>query len=147
MRTGSRKSDDAWRARARVGGGVGYPARARPKTRRRPFAATHANKQTPAAMEIPPPSTTTSSLAWELRVAQAEALLQAAERERAAAEREERALGAQVAAAARKAEAQRLALARAEARRYGLAADLMTCARTTEELRERAAAARGEATA
>ena len=76
-----------------------------------------------------------------------EALLQAAERERAAAESEARALEAAVSAAARRAESQRLALARAEARRYGLAADLMTCARTTEELRERAAAARGEATA
>lgn len=89
----------------------------------------------------------TSSFTWELRVAQAEALLQAAEREKATAEREEARLSAQVRDASRRADAERLALALAEARRYGLAAELMTCANTTEELRERAEAERSEATA
>jgi hypothetical protein len=88
-----------------------------------------------------------TSFTWELRVAQAEALLQAAERDKNAALREEAELRAEVAAAARRADDERLALAQAEARRYGLAAELMTCAKSTEELRERAAAERSEATA
>lgn len=88
-----------------------------------------------------------SSFTWELRVAQAEALLQAAERDKGAALDEEAALCSKVAAASCRADAERLALAKAEARRYGLAAELMTCAKTTDELRERAAAERAEATA
>jgi hypothetical protein len=88
-----------------------------------------------------------SAFTWELRIAQAEAMLRAAERDKAAALAEEARSRHEAEGAAAQADNQRLALAEAEARRYGLAAELMTCAKKTTELRERAAKERSEATA
>jgi hypothetical protein len=88
-----------------------------------------------------------SALAWQLRIAQAEAMLQAAEHEKASALAEEARFRREATAAAADADDSRLALAEAEALRYGLAAELMTCAKMTQELRERAAKGRAEATA
>ena len=88
-----------------------------------------------------------STFAWELRNAQAEALLHAAERDKQAAEQREAELARLVATEMAACDDQRLLLAKAEHGRYGLAAELMTCARDTEHLRERAAKERAKSTA
>jgi multidrug resistance efflux pump len=88
-----------------------------------------------------------SSFAWELRIAQAEALLQAAERDKRGALQQEQQMERSVAAAAAGCDAERLALAKAEQARYGLAAELMTCAKDTKALRERSGKERANSTA